>query len=40
MVEKNLAKVSTIRKMELKHDLAAESDVATEVVPFLQPETK
>jgi hypothetical protein len=40
MVEKDLAKVSTIRKMVLKHDLATERNVATEVVPFLQAETK
>jgi hypothetical protein len=40
MVEKNFAEISTIRKMVLKHDLAAERDVATEVVPFLQTETK
>lgn len=40
MVEKDLAKISTIRKMVLKHDLTTERDVATEVVPFLQTETK
>jgi hypothetical protein len=40
MVEKDLAKVSTIRKMVLKHDLTTERNVATEVVPFFQAETK
>ena len=40
MVEKDLAEISTIRKVVLKHDLTTERDVATEVVPFLQPETK
>jgi hypothetical protein len=40
MVEKDLAKISTVRKMVLEHDLATERNVATEVVPFLQAETK
>ena len=40
MVEKNLAEISTIREMVLKHDLTTERDVATEVVPLLQTETK
>jgi hypothetical protein len=40
MVEEDLAEISTIRKMVLKHDLTTERDVATEVVPFLQTETK
>jgi hypothetical protein len=40
MVEKDLAEISTIRKMVLKHDLTTERDVTTEVVPFLQTETK
>ena len=40
MVEKDLAEISTIRKMVLEHDLTTERDVATEVMPFLQTETK
>ncbi len=40
MVEKNLAEISTIRKMVLKHDLTTERDVSTEVVPFLKTKTK
>ena len=40
VVEKDLAEISTIRKMVLEHDLTTERDVATEVVPFLQAETK
>jgi hypothetical protein len=40
MVEKNLAEISTIRKMVLKHNFTTERNVATEVVPFLQTETK
>jgi hypothetical protein len=40
MVEKDLAEISAIRQMVLKHDLTTERDVATEVVPFLQTETK
>ena len=40
MDEKNLAEISTIRKMILKYDLTTERNVATEVVPFLQTETK
>jgi hypothetical protein len=40
MVKKDLAKISTIRKMVLEHDFTAERNVATEVVPFLQAETK
>jgi hypothetical protein len=40
MVKKDFAKVSTVRKVVLKHDLATEGNVSAEVVPFLQPETK
>jgi len=40
MVEKDLAEISTNRKMVLKYNLTTERDVATEVVPFLQTETK
>ena len=40
MVKKDLAEISTIRKMVLEHDLTTERDVATEVMPFLQTETK
>lgn len=40
VVEKDLAEISTIRKMVLKHDLTTERDMATEVVPFLQTEAK
>jgi hypothetical protein len=40
MIEKDLAEISTIRKMVLEHDLTTERDVATEVMPFLQTETK
>ena len=40
VVKKDFAKVSTVRKVILKHDLATEGNVAAEVVPFLQPEAK
>jgi len=40
MVEENLAKIPSIRKMVLKHDLATERDVASKIVPFFQAEAK
>jgi len=40
VVKKDFAKVSTVRKVVLEHDLTTEGNVAAEVVPLLQPETK
>lgn len=36
VVEHDFAVVTTVGKMELEHDFAPESDVAPEVVPFVQ----